>query len=128
MQNGLPSNGIGLGAFGASPNQDGVPNLLKYVLGMKSDERFDATHGPQAGTRNIGGDVYLTLRFAQSLTAPAAQLFVEESTNLGDWTPTAIECGPSYDNGDGTKTRTFRHTQPMGSGLSGDLRLKASSN
>lgn len=128
VQNGLPSNGSGLGAFGASPNQDGVPNLLKFVLGLKSYERFDATHGPQIGTGNIGGNVYLTLRIVQSQTAQAVQLFVEESTNLGDWTPTAIECGPSYDNGDGTTTRTFRQTQPMGSAISGYLRLKASSN
>ena len=127
VQNGLPSNGSGLGAFGATPNQDGVPNLLKYVLGMNANERFDPAHGPQTGIRNIGGSDYLTLRFIQSLTAQAAPLFVEESTNLRDWTATAIECGPSYDNGDGTMTRTFRHTQSMGSG-NGYLRLKASSN
>lgn len=127
VQNGLPSNGSGLGAFGASPNGDGVSNLLKYVLGMNAYERFDANHGPQIGTRNIGGSNYLTLKFVQSLTTQTAQLSVEESTSLSNWSATAIECGPSYDNGDGTMTRTFRHSQSMGSG-SGYLRLKASSN
>ena len=128
VQNGLPANGLGSGAFSATPNEDGVPNLLKYVLGMKSDESFDTIRGPHTGTLEIGGNTYLTLKFVQSLTAPSAQLVVEESANLSDWNTTAIECGPSYNNGDGTRTRTFRHTQPMTSSGTGFLRLKATSN
>lgn len=128
VQNGLPSDASGLGALGSSPNQDGVANLLKYALGMRANDRFDASHGPRSGTRNIGGNNYLTLGFIQAQGAQSVQLVVEESTNLGIWTLTAIECGPSYDNGDGTMTRTFRSSRPMSSEGSGYLRLKATSN
>ncbi len=128
VQNGLPSDASGLGAYGAFPNQDGVANLLKYLLGMRVGDRFGAAHGPQVGRRNIGGNLYLTLQFVQSKSAQSAQLVVEESTNLQNWAASAIESGPSYDNGDGTMTRTFRMSQPMAPSGSGYLRLKATSN
>ena len=128
VQNGLPPDGTGIGAPGASANQDGVANLLKYILGMRVTDRFDASNGPLAGFRNIGGNDYLTLEFVQSVTAQGVELVVEESTDLSAWSATPIECGPSYDNGDGTMTRTFRGSVPMDSGGGGYLRLKATSN
>jgi hypothetical protein len=127
-QNSLPTDGTGIGAPGASPYQDGVPNLLKYAMGLDASERIGATHGLEMGNRSIGGDIYFTLEFIQSQTASGAQLVVEESADLTTWSSTAIECGPSYDNGDGTMTRTFRSSLPMKTTLTGYLRLKASSN
>ena len=128
VQNGLPGSGTGMGAFNASPNQDGASNLMKYALGMKLSERFDTLHGPQMGSVNLGGGTYLTLKFVQSQTAQSVQLLVEESTNLSNWTTTAIESALSYDSGDGKRTHTFRHSQPMTSEVTGFLRLKATSN
>ncbi len=128
VQNGLPSDGSGLGAPDVSLYQDGVANLLKFILGMRVTDRFDTMHGPHSGFRNIGGNDYLTLEFVQSLTAQGVALVVEESADLGGWSATPVECGPSYDNGDGTMTRTFRGSQPVTSGNSGYLRLKATAN
>jgi hypothetical protein len=91
VQNGLPSDGSGLGAPGVSPNQDGAANLLKYILGMQVTDRFDATHGPHSGIRNIGGNDHLTLEFVQSLTAQDVELVVEQSQDLGGWNMPPIE-------------------------------------
>jgi hypothetical protein len=128
VQNGLPSDGSGLGAPGASPNHDGVANLLKYALGMDVTDGFNASRGPQIGTLQIGTSNYLTLKFIHSKSAQSVQLFVEESTSLDTWTMSAIECGPSYDNGDGTMTRTFRASRSMSAERGGYLRLKVTSN
>lgn len=128
VQNGLPSDASGLGARGASANQDGVPNLIKYALGMSPQDPFDTVNGPKTGTRVIGGNVYLTLTFAQSKTAQDVQVSVDEATNLTIWGQSAVESGPSYDNGDGKLIRTFRTTLPMNTGGAGFLRLKVTSN
>jgi hypothetical protein len=127
-QNNLPVNGSGLGAMGASPYGDGVSNLLKYAMGVRAVDRFDDEHGPRYRIQTLGGQDYLTIEFTQSQTASGAQLVVEESGSLTNWSTSAVECGPSYSRGDGTMTRTFRVSQPMNSRSAGYLRLKAASN
>lgn len=125
-RNGLPADGTGAGAPDAESNPDGLSNLLRYALGLGASEVPDPQRMPSGQTAVIGGETWFTLRYiaARDLTDVAVE--VEESGGLGDWSTSAVECGPSYNNADGTVTRTFRSSVPVDGNPSGFLRLKVS--
>jgi len=128
VRNGFPEDASGPGGRGMSPAGDGLANLMKFALGMSATDSFGSPNLPLMGSTTIGGETYLTLRFVQLTGVSGVQLGVEESTDIATWTSSAIECGPSYDNGDGTRTRTFRMSSPVGATGGAYLRLKAASN
>lgn len=117
--NGLPADGTGAGAPDAVTNPDGFSNLLRYALGLGASEVPDAERMPR-------GETWLTLRYVAARDLTDVTVDVEESGGLGDWSASAVECGPSYNNADGTVTRTFRSSVPVDGNPSGFLRLKIS--
>ena len=76
-----PSN-VGAGANGASPAGDGVPNLIKYALGL--NPLVPALHGqlPSGGIQTNAGLSYLTLTVNRSAEPADVTYIVQVSSNL----------------------------------------------
>lgn len=81
---GNPSN-VGAGANDASPAGDGVPNLLKYALGLDPLTPAPAAQLPSGGIASDGGQNYLTLTVDRSAVAPDVTYTVEVSGDLLNW-------------------------------------------
>jgi len=82
---GNPSN-VGAGANGASPAGDGVPNLIKYALGLNPATPATAAQLPSGSIQPAGGTNYLTLTVNRAAQLPDITYIVEVSSNLpGGW-------------------------------------------
>jgi hypothetical protein len=82
---GNPSN-VGAGANGASPAGDGVPNLIKYALGLNPTNAATAVQLPSGGIQPDGGTNYLTLTVNRAADPSDISYIVEVSSNLlGGW-------------------------------------------
>ena len=82
---GYPSN-IGAGADTASPAGDGVPNLIKYALGLDPYTPAAASQLPTGSIQPDGGQSYLTLTANPVAQAPDVTYAVEVSGDLQTWT------------------------------------------
>jgi hypothetical protein len=82
---GNPSN-IGAGADTASPAGDGVPNLIKYALGLDPYTPAAASQLPTGSIQPDGGQSYLTLTANPVAQAPDVTYAVEVSGDLQTWT------------------------------------------
>ena len=51
------------------PAQDGIPNLMKYALGLNPKTSATSSGLPQRGSTSLGGKSYLTLSFTRSVRA-----------------------------------------------------------
>ncbi|MGH7994049.1 MAG: hypothetical protein ACREDQ_11070, partial [Limisphaerales bacterium] len=78
---GNPSN-VGAGANGASPAGDGVPNLIKYALGLNPTNAATTAQLPSGGIQPSGGTNYLTLTVNRAAEPPDVTYIVEVSSNL----------------------------------------------
>jgi hypothetical protein len=78
---GNPSN-VGAGANGASPAGDGVPNLIKYALGLNPTNAAAAAQLPSGSIQSSGGTNYLTLTVNRAAEPPDVTDIVEVSSNL----------------------------------------------
>jgi hypothetical protein len=82
---GNPSN-VGAGANGASPAGDGVPNLIKYALGLNPATPATSAQLPSGGIQPAGGTNYLTLTVNRAARPSDITYIVETSSNLlGAW-------------------------------------------
>jgi len=82
---GNPSN-VGAGANGASPAGDGVPNLIKYALGLNPSTPVTAAQLPSGSIQPNGGTNYLTLNVNRGAQPSDITYIVEVSSNLlGGW-------------------------------------------
>jgi hypothetical protein len=82
---GNPSN-VGAGANTASPAGDGVPNLIKYALGLNPSMPATAAQLPSGGIQPDGGTNYLTLTVNRAAQPSDITYIVEVSSNLlGGW-------------------------------------------
>jgi len=82
---GNPSN-VGAGANGASPAGDGVPNLLKYALGLDPFTPATAAQLPSGSIKPDGGTNYLTLTVNRVVEPSDITYIVEVTSNLlGGW-------------------------------------------
>jgi len=81
---GNPSN-VGRGGNTASPAGDGVPNLLKYALGL--DPNTPATLGqlPTGGIQSDSGRDYLTMTINRTTRPTDINYVVEVSGGLQTW-------------------------------------------
>lgn len=80
-----PSN-VGAGANGASPAGDGVPNLIKYALGLNPTNATTAAQLPSGGIQPDGGTNYLTLTVNRAAQPSDVTYIVEVSSSLsGGW-------------------------------------------
>jgi hypothetical protein len=82
---GNPSN-VGAGANNASPAGDGVPNLIKYALGLNPATPATAAQLPSGSIQPAGGTNYLTLTVNRAAQPSDITYIVEVSSNLpGSW-------------------------------------------
>ena len=82
---GNPSN-VGAGANGASPAGDGVPNLIKYALGLPPLTPATDAQLPAGSIQTFAGTNYLTLTVNRAAEPPDVTYIVEVSGNLlGAW-------------------------------------------
>jgi hypothetical protein len=82
---GNPSN-VGAGANGASPAGDGVPNLIKYALGLNPFTPATSAQLPFGKIQPAGVTNYLTLTVNRASEPPDVTYIVEVSSNLlGGW-------------------------------------------
>lgn len=93
-----------------NPARDGVPNLLKYALGLNPNT--PATTGlPVIGQVSVNGKTYLTLSFTDQSALTDITYSVQVSSDLQNW-----QSGPAYairiDNGT-TSTAVYRDTTAM---------------
>ena len=78
---GNPSN-VGAGADGASPAGDGVPNLLKYALGLNPFAPATAAQLPSGSIQSYTGTNYLTLTVNRAAEPSDVSYIVEVTGNL----------------------------------------------
>jgi hypothetical protein len=81
---GNPSN-VGAGANGASPAGDGIPNLLKYAVGLDPLTATTSSAFLSGGLEAFGGQKYLTLTVTRSAEVPDINYVVEVSSDLVTW-------------------------------------------
>ena len=80
-----PSN-VGAGANGASPAGDGVPNLIKYALGLNPTNAATTAQLPTGGVQPDGGTNYLTLTVHRAAQPSDITYIVEVTSTLtGGW-------------------------------------------
>ena len=88
---GNPSN-VGAGADSASPAGDGVPNLVKYALGLNPTNAATAAQLPSGSIQSFGGTNYLTLTVNRTAEPSDVTYIVEVTGNpAGGWVS-----GPPY--------------------------------
>jgi hypothetical protein len=76
-----PSN-VGAGANGATPAGDGVPNLIKYALGLNPTNLVTTAQLPSGGIQPDGGTNYLTLTVNRAAQPSDITYIVEVTSNL----------------------------------------------
>jgi hypothetical protein len=83
---GNPSN-VGAGADDATPAGDGVPNLVKYALGLPPFVAATAAQLPTGGLQPdpTNGVSYLTLSVNRAAQPPDVSYLVEVSGDLQNW-------------------------------------------
>jgi hypothetical protein len=117
---GNPSN-VGAGANEADPAGDGVPNVVKYALGLDPFTPVDPGQLASAGFQQVLGQNYLTLLANREADPPDVTLVAEVSSDLQSWSGGASN----------TTTLTNTATQiqildnaPVGSGSNQFMRLR----
>jgi hypothetical protein len=85
-----PSN-VGAGANGFDPAGDGVPNLIKYALGLDPFTNAVPSQFLEGTLTRTNGQVYPTLTVRRAAKAPDITYLVEVSSDLQTWLS-----GPAY--------------------------------
>ncbi len=81
---GNPSN-VGAGADSANPAADGVPNLVKYALGLDPLAQVTPDELPGGSVEEIGGQEYAVLTIKRAALVPDVAYIVEISSDLQNW-------------------------------------------
>jgi len=124
VANGLPPDGTGLGAPNAVPNGDGVPNELKFALGLPGNSAGYAGR-LSTGTISVSNQTFLTLTYVRPDPAPAGATYaVEVGNSLEDWSATPTVEVRNRASG-GLRTIVVRDTVPIPQGGRRFIRLNA---
>jgi hypothetical protein len=125
LANGLPMDASENGAATATPNQDGVPNLIKYALGLSPETNGNGGHLGY-GSVNEGGNDYLTFTYIRPEPAPTDITYsVQASSDLsaGSWSGSGLtEIGSTVNAG--LRTITIRDVVPIFEAGSRFMRLE----
>ena len=81
---GNPSN-VGAGANGASPAGDGIPNLIKYAVGLDPMTPTTSSAFLSASIVEASGQKYLAMTLTRSAEAPDINYTVEVSSDWFTW-------------------------------------------
>ena len=127
LLNGLPMDASGSGSATASPASDGLPNLVKYALGLSPTV---SGHGGRLGygKTTVTGSTYLTLTYIQPDPAPSGTTCsVEAGSSLtaAGWSSAGLVETSNTVSG-GLRTLTVRDSAPVTSGGKRFMRLKVS--
>jgi len=106
----------------ANPAGDGLSNLAKYALGLDPNTA-NATGATTPGTVSLGGNDYLTLRFAR-VDAPDLSCVAEVSSDLSHWTRDAASVKETVLSDDGSSQVVIaQDLQPVQGGARRFIRL-----
>jgi hypothetical protein len=85
----------------AAPDGDGVPNLLKYYLGLPGGAPAPANRLPTGSLLPVSGQSYLSMTYTRDKLANDVDCIPEVSTNLVSWSsgPAATVVEQSVDLG-----------------------------
>lgn len=109
---------VGAGANSASPAGDGVPNLVKYALGLNPFTPVNPNQLSAAGIEQTNGCSYLTSTVFPLAAPVDVSLVAETSTDLINWTLGNATISNGYP---GPVVAT--DNSPVGTGTNGFLRL-----
>jgi len=119
---GMPTNATGSGAPSACPAGDGIPNLMKFGLGLPAWEPGYAGRFV-AGSTTSGTQNYLAVAYSQPSPAATGIAFsVEESSDLATWSGGGVQTGNTTVGN--VQTITVRDTQTIGGVSQRFIRLK----
>ncbi|MDZ4289388.1 MAG: DNRLRE domain-containing protein, partial [Prosthecobacter sp.] len=122
LANNLPMDASGAGSATATPANDGLPNLIKYALGLAPSVNGNAGRLSYGRTTDTGSD-YLTFIYTRPEPTPAGMTYtVEASPDLATWSATGLVEVSSTLNA-GLRTITVRDSVPMAAGNRRFLRL-----
>ena len=74
-----------LSGAAAAPDGDGVPNLLKYYLGLPGGNPAPADRLPKGSLLPANGQFYLSMTYSRDKLANDVDCIAEVSTNLVNW-------------------------------------------
>jgi hypothetical protein len=81
---------VGAGANSASPAGDGVPNLVKYALGLSPYTQVTPGQLGVATLQEFGGLSYLNLTVDRAACPSDVSVMAETSADLQNWTVTNV--------------------------------------
>lgn len=119
-QEGLPTDGTGNGHPEASKGTDGIPNIIRYLMGANGSENLSGTSYYTLGTVLVNDSTQSTIQYRKRNDVSGATLIAEESTDMSNWTPAVLLY--AIDSGDGSTTYTYRTSSTGGSAF---IRLRA---
>ena len=123
LANGLPMDASGEGSATATPASDGLPNLIKYALGLTSTVSGNDGHLSYGSVNDSGAD-YLTFIYTRPTPAPTDITYVvETSGDLAAWSSFGLVQVGSTMNA-GLQTLTIRDSVPISSSTKRFMRLK----
>ena len=127
LANSLPMDASGNGSATASPGNDGLPNLIKYALGLVPNVRGNGGHLSYGKCADIGsGNNYLSLTFLCPNPAPNDITYIVETSpdlSPGSWTTSGVVPVSNTSNG-GFSTITVRNSTIMTGANKSFMRLR----
>ncbi len=123
LANGLPMDASGEGSATATPASDGVPNLIKYALGLAPTASGNSGRLNYGQTTESGGN-YLTFVFTRPEPEPTDITYeVQSSSDLINWSSEGLaEVAATTDAG--LRTITVRDALPLNENTKRFMRLK----
>lgn len=114
-----------VGSLTADPDQDGIPNLLEYALGLAPRSADAASALPSPAVVATAGGPRLELSFSRPEPAPPGVTYaVETSADLVNWSREAAAVSlVSSTTAAGRATLVYRAAAPLGAGQRVFLRL-----
>jgi PKD repeat protein len=103
-------------AQSASYMNDGVPNLLKYAMGLDPTTRVPAEYLPQLVQVDDNGTLYPGLALRLNPQSANLTWAVQQSSDLIQWDAVSTEFATPLDHADGSRTWHIRGNQPIHQG------------
>lgn len=96
----------------ADPHGEGIPNLLRYALGLDELEGYSRNHLPQASVTEAEGDAFLSIAIQRPAGRDDVVLEVLASGDLHAWQDSAILLREET-QADGSRIEHYRDLRPL---------------
>lgn len=100
----------------ADQDLDRFTNFWEFAMGTAPDDQITRANLPRDSIVNVEGEAYPALIFTEWAGAAGVTFRPQVSSDLLNWRSgpgAVVEVGEPIDNGDGTRTRTFRSREPV---------------